>query len=139
MLWLGRLGTRARHGLFLAVEPAALDLPGKSVHVADKMSIGIAGTHAPAATVCVNGVVTPFFGIAVSTQIDHIAAGEVVGVATAVAMEPIAITKAFGGTVVGSLSEERHDWHSRVKIVLYVLWPARRLAVGGLVFVNKVY
>jgi hypothetical protein len=33
----------------------------------------------------------------------------------------------------------RHDWHSRVKIVLYVLLPALRLAVGGLVFVNKVY
>ena len=29
MLWLGRLGTRARHGQFFAVEPAALDLPSE--------------------------------------------------------------------------------------------------------------
>ena len=108
MLWLVRsLGTRARHGQFLAVEPAALDLPGECVHVADKMSLGIPATPAPQATIGVGRVVIPFFGNAVSMAV-VVAASEVVGVATAADIEPIAIEKGVGGTVVGSLSEERH-------------------------------
>jgi hypothetical protein len=97
LLWLGRLGTRARHGQFFAVEPAALDLPSECVHVADNMSVGIPATPAQ------QWNVVPLLGLAVSIQIDGVADYMSSNVG-----KPFAIEKGVGGTVVGSLSEERH-------------------------------